>query len=61
MLLGAGVVVVVVGVLEVTQPWLVVGGVGGDVDNAMGFGGVGVADGEGAIGDTWWLVCLVVV
>ena len=27
----------------------------------MGVGGVGVADGEGAIGDTWWLACVVVV
>ena len=60
MLLGAGVVVVVVGVLWVTAPWPVVGGVGGGVDSAMGVGGAGVADGEGVIGDTWWLACLVV-
>ena len=44
-----------------TAPWPVVGGVGGGVDSAVGVGGVGVADGEGAIGDTWWLACLVVV
>ena len=30
-----------------TVPWLVVGGVGGGVDIAVGVGGVGVADGEG--------------
>ena len=47
MLLCAGVVVVVVGVLSVTVPRLVVGGVGGGVDIAVGVGGVGVADGEG--------------
>ena len=47
MLLCAGVVVVVMGVLCVTVPRLVVGGVGGGVDIAVGVGGVGVADGEG--------------
>ena len=47
MLLCAGVVVVVMGVLWVTVPRLVVGGVGGGVDIAVGVGGVGVADGEG--------------
>ena len=47
MLLCAGVVVVVIGVLWVTVPQLVVGGVGGGVDIAVGVGGVGVADGEG--------------
>ena len=47
MLLCAGVVVVVVGVLYVTAPRQVVGGVGGGVDIAVGVGGVGVADGEG--------------
>ena len=47
MLLCAGVVVVVIGVLWVTVPRLVVGGVGGGVDITVGVGGVGVADGEG--------------
>ena len=47
MLLCAGVVVVVIGVLWVTVPRLVVGGVGGGVDIAVGVGGVGAADGEG--------------
>ena len=44
-----------------TAPWPVVGGVGSGVDSAVGVGGVGVADDEGAIGDTSWLACLVVV
>ena len=39
--------VVVIGVLWVTVPRLVVGGVGGGVDIAVGVGGVGVADSEG--------------
>ena len=47
MLLCAGVVVVVVGVLWVTVPQHVVGGVGGGVDIAVGVGGVSVADAEG--------------
>ena len=47
MLLCAGVVVVVIGVLWETVPRLVVGGVGGGVDIAVGVGGVGVADPEG--------------
>ena len=47
MLLCAGVLAVVVGVLYVTVPRLVVGGVGGGVDIVVGVGGVGVADGEG--------------
>ena len=42
-------------------PWHVVAGVGGGVDSAEGVGVAGVADGEGVTGDTWWLVCLVVV
>ena len=49
MLLCAGVVVVVVGVLYVTVPRLVVGGVGGGVEIAVGVGGVGVADSEGVM------------
>ena len=44
-----------------TAPWHVVCGVGGGVDSAVGVGDAGVADGEGVIGDTWWLACLVVV
>ena len=47
MLLCAGVVVVVLGVLWVTVPPLVVGGVCGGVDIAVGVGGVGAVDGEG--------------
>ena len=47
MLLCAAVVLVVIGVLWVTAPQLVVGGVGGGVDMAVGVGGVGVANGEG--------------
>ena len=47
MLLCAGVMVVVVGVLLVTVPRHVVGGVGGGVDIAVGVGGVAVADSEG--------------
>ena len=31
------------------------------MDSAVGVGGVGVADGEGALGVTWCLVCVVVV
>ena len=61
MLLCAGVVVVVIGVLWVTVPRLVVGGVGGGVDIAVGFGGVGVADGDrgchgGGWRVSWWSV-----
>ena len=47
MFLCAGVVVVVIGVLWVTVPRPVVGGVGGGVDIAVGVGGAGVADSEG--------------
>ena len=47
MLLCAGVALVVIGVLRVTVPRLVFGGVGGGVDIAVGVDGVGVADGEG--------------
>ena len=44
-----------------TAPWPVVGGVVGGGDSALGVRGAGVAVGEGVIGDTWWLACLVVV
>ena len=44
-----------------TAPRPVVGGVGGGVDSAVGVGGVGVAEGEGALCVTWWLACVVVV
>ena len=46
-LLCAGVVVEVIGVLWVTVPRLVVGGVSGGVDIAVGVGGVAAADSEG--------------